>query len=132
MEQVINFFKEMNLYDEKLFKTLIKNTKIIHRPYEEIKEYVGCFLIENQIKIILPDIISKMDELIYVHEYTHALFSEDEDELFPNIMEATYINKYFTNEQKEIVVQKAKEIIASSESEEHIVGNKVKLNAITK
>ena len=132
MDKVINFFKEKHLYDEDLFKVLINNAKIIDKPYEEIRDFVGCFIVNGEIKLVLPKIRNEFDILIYMHEYTHALFIDDENEIFPNIMEAIYINKYFDNEQKEKVTTRTLNIINNSDSEEHIIGNKVKLNAITK
>lgn len=130
MDKVINFFKEMHLYDEDLFQVLINNTKILDRPYEEIKDFIGCFVVNGNIRLVLPKIHNEMDILIYIHEYTHALFIEDRDEIFPNIMEAIYVQKYFTEEQKGEFINRTRSMIATSESENHIIGNEVKLNIL--
>lgn len=130
MDRVIDFFKEMHLYNETLFQMLKDNTKVIDKPYDEIKDFVGCFLVNDNIKLVLPKIRSDIDILIYIHEYTHALFIEDRDEIFPNIMEAIYVNKYFREDQKGEFINRTRSIICTSESEKHIIGNEVKLNIL--
>lgn len=128
MSNVINFFKSMSLYNKDYFDYLKANTKVIDMPYSSIKDFVGCFVIGNECKLILPKINSIYDELIYVHEYTHALFLDDEKEIFPNLMEALYINKYVKdgNLKNEIIKSIYKEIKDSSD-ENHIIGKKFKL-----
>ena len=138
LKAVIDFFKKQNLYNEQYFKKIEANTKIYDRSYEEIKELVGCFPIydnENNIidvKLILPKIKNIYDVLIYVHEYTHALFIEDENEIFPNIMEAIFINKYCDEQTKAEIIEKTKTEILKETDENHIVGKKVKIMSIKK
>ena len=130
MGKIIEFFKQMNLYDEKVFENIKKNTKIIDKPYEEIMDFVGCFKREDSVKLILPTIKSIKDELIYVHEYTHILL-DDESEIFPNIMEAIYTNYYLKNEKKNVIDMTYNEI-ENSDSIDHIIGKKVKLMFINR
>lgn len=100
MDRIIQFFKKMNLYNEAYFSKIQEKTKIYNFSYEEIKDFIGCYPIYNEkeevidFKMILPKIYSFCDELIYVHEYTHAFDLEDHSEIFPNIMEAYYICMY--------------------------------------
>lgn len=131
MERIVNFFKDIGLYNEDYFNMLISNTKIINKPYNEIMDFVGCFKSENSCKVILPKIKNFNDELIYVHEYTHALFLDDENEIFPNIMEALYINYYVDdiNLKKELIL-KIKSEIKKSNSKGHVIGKKVKIMSI--
>lgn len=131
MERVINFFKDIGLYNEDYFNRLFQNTKIIDKPYNEIMGFVGCFKVNDFCKIILPKINSFNDELIYIHEYTHALFLEDNDEMFPNIMEALYINYYVSdiNLKKELIL-KTNEEIKNSYSKEHSLAKKIKIMSI--
>ena len=132
MDMVINFFKEMNLYDEQLFKNLENRIVIFDKPYEEIKEFVGCYQINGEYKLILPKLNSELDTLVYIHEYTHAIFIDDKEEIFPNVMEAMYIKKYI-NDKKTLdqIKEKAVNIINNSNSDKHVVANKVKLKLIS-
>ena len=131
MDKIINFFKQMNMYDEHYFNYLKQNTKIIDKPYNEIKEFVGCFKIDNKCRLVLPKINNINDELIYIHEYTHALFLDDELEIFPNIMEAIYINQNITDLNiKNQLIKKTKVEIENTDSFNHKIGKKVKLLSI--
>lgn len=128
---VIEFFKYMNLYNEDIFSKLEENTKIIDKPYNEIFDLVGCYKVNDSCKLILPKIYTIYDVLIWIHEYSHALFLEDELEIFPNIMEAYFLNKFIDNiELKKDIVNNTNEIIKNSESYNHIIGNKIKLHLI--
>ena len=125
---VVSFFKSMGFYNEEYFNILKNNSKIINMPYEEIKDLVGCYLTNDGCKLILPKINNIFDVLIWIHEYSHALFPEDELEFFPNIMEAIFINNYIKdNKVKEELINKTKYEISVSESISHISGKKVKL-----
>lgn len=125
MNRIINFFKKMNLYDEKIFANIKRNTKVIDKPYEEIMDFVGCFKKDDTFKLVLPTIKNIKDELIYIHEYTHILLN-DESEIYPNIMEAIYINNYLLKEKEEMIKTTYAEI-ENSDSIDHIIGKKVKL-----
>lgn len=130
---VISFFKYMEFYNEEYFNMLKKNSKVIDRPYEEIKEFVGCYPTIDGCKLILPKIKTIFDVLIWVHEYSHALFPDDELEFFPNIMEGYFINYFIKdNELKQRIIEKTKNEIIMTESIPHIVGKKVKLSVIDK
>ena len=129
MEQVISFFKEMGFYNEEYFKLINKKTLVINKDYEEIKEFVG-FYPEN-FKLILPKIKSNRDILIWIHEYSHALFPNDNDELFPNIMESIYINNYVSKKEKEELKNKVLDEISHSNSNKHTLAKKMKLKNIS-
>ena len=129
-DRIIEFFKNMNLYNEEYFNYLNDNTKVINKPYFEIIDFVGCYKMDDGCRLILPRINSFEDELIYVHEYSHALFPDDELEIFPNIMEALYINKYLDESKKEDLINKLKSDIIKTIDENHLVGKKIKLMSI--
>lgn len=133
MERVIDFFKNMNLYDKDYFEKIKKRTTIYNKPYEEIKDFVGCYPIYKDkeiidFKLILPMINSVADELIYVHEYSHALFLKDKSEIFPNIMEAYFINLYIRNiEIKKELLKNIQIQLENTEDINHKIGIKIKL-----
>ena len=130
-EEVIIFFKYMQLYNEEYFNKIKENTKVINKPYEEIKDFVGCFKINNDFRLILPKLESIDDILIYIHEYTHALFLDDETEIFPNLMEAIYINNFIDDKTiKKDLLNKTKDELNNSTSKNHIIGKKVKIYSI--
>ena len=130
-EELINFFKTIELYNEDYFNKIKVNTKTIDLPYEEIKDFVGCYKKDNEeFKLILPKLTDYYSMLIYIHEYTHCLFLDDEEEIFPNLMEAIFINKYIKD--RKTIIEKTKEEILKSTSEKHLIGKKVKLKAIEK
>ena len=135
MNCIVEFFKEIVFYDETYFRKIEENTKVYNKPYDEIKEFVGCYPIYNErneiidFKLILPKLDSIDSELIYVHEYTHALFLEDESEIFPSIMEAFYINKYARDKRK-ILLSLIEEQLKKTEDENHIIVLKIKKKII--
>ena len=130
-EYVLSFFKYMGFYNEEYFNMLKSNSKIINKPYEEIKDFVGCYPFEEGCKLILPKINSIFDILIWIHEYSHALFLDDESEIFPHIMEAYFINNFVTDfNLKQKLIDKIKKEISDTESTKHIVGKKIKLSLI--
>ena len=124
---VIDFFKRMGFYDEKYFNSL--KLTVINKEYDEIKEFVGFY--PGSFKLVLPSIKSVRDMLIWVHEYSHALFPDDDDEIFPNLMEATFINNYVYNKK---IINELKKItqkeINNSDSIEHTLAKRIKLSAI--
>jgi len=136
LNNVIDFFKEQGLYNEEYFKRIQENTKIYNKPYDEIKDFVGCYPIYNEnneivnFKLILPKINDIYDVLIYIHEYTHALFIEKNDETLPNLMEALYINKYCSKKIKREIVKKTKREIIKSKSLDHKIAKKIKIKNI--
>lgn len=136
---VIDFFKEMELYNEEFFNEINKNTTIYDKPYEEIKDFIGCYPIYNNkdklvnFKLILPKINSIYDILIYIHEYTHALFIDDDSQIFPNIMEGIFINKYILdNKLHNDIIWHTLNEIKNSNSDDHIIGKRIKLFYISK
>ena len=133
MNRVINFFKIMGFYNEDYFDYLNINTKIIDKNYNDLKDFIGCFKVENDCKLILPKIHNIYDELIYVHEYSHALFLDDDLELFPNVMEALYIDMYVSDIElkKEIINNICKEK-NNNNDKKHLIGKKTKLLLLNK
>lgn len=120
--RVIEFYKKMGLYTEKLFK-MIKDNTILIDYYDSI--FCGVFIKEDgSFRLVLPKISSVFDELVWVHEYAHAIFL-DEDEIFPNIMESYFINMYI--EDKEPIIKRIQEEIDNSVSENHTLSKKIKL-----
>ena len=127
---VIDFFKEIGFYNKEYFELIKNSTTIVDEEYENIIDLVGFY--PNIFKLILPKIKSYRDILIWIHEYTHALFPDDSDEIFPNLMEAYYINMYIKD--KKIVnklINKTKNEIDKSNDLEHTIAKKIKLNTIT-
>ncbi len=128
-EYVLKFFKESGFYNKEYFNKLSKNTIIIDKNYEDIVDFVGFY--PDNFKIVLPKIKTISDVLIWIHEYSHALFPEDSSEIFPNLMEAKFINMYI--DDKEIInelINKFQSIIDNSSCMEHVIANKIKINAI--
>ena len=128
-EYVINFFKDMGFYNKEYFDKIKNNTTVVNKDYKEIIEFVGFY--PDGFKLILPKIKSVSDILIWIHEYSHALFPEDTDELFPNLMEAYYINNYVMDMNIKNSIKK--EIILSinkSKCINHTIAQKNKLKMI--
>lgn len=133
---VIDFFKSMDLYDENYFNYINKRSKIFNLPYSEIKDFVGCYPIVKNNKIIgfnivLPKLNTIFDVLIYIHEYSHALDIEDECEIFPNLMEAIFLVEYLKDD--DLIKQQIKNIrieLSDNQSEKHRIGKKLKLNKL--
>ena len=120
--RVIEFYKKMGLYTEKLFKMIKDNTILI-----DYYDSIFCFVFikeDGSFRLVLPKISSVFDELVWVHEYAHAIFL-DEDEIFPNIMESYFINMYI--EDKEPIIKRIQEEIDNSVSENHTLSKKIKL-----
>jgi len=79
--EVKDFFKEEGIYSEEFFDFLKNKVKVI--PSGILKSWYGCFpIIENDkitdIKLLVPEMETKTDILINIHEYAHAheLFNE--------------------------------------------------------
>ena len=75
MEQVIAFFKEENI-DAKQFFEYIKN-KVHILPYDASIDLFGCFPILKEdiivdIRLLVPEIITKENLLVNIHEFYHA------------------------------------------------------------
>jgi hypothetical protein len=134
---VINFFKNMGFYNETLFKKIQNNTKLLNQDYKQIKEFIGCYpqVKDNDIidfKLILPNLKTMKDVLVYIHEYSHVIDIEDDNEIFPNIMEAYFLKKFLKDEEyiKE-EIKLVEEEILNSTSENHIVAKKVKIKILS-
>ena len=133
---IIDFFKSMELYDRNFFNHIKKKTKVLDLPYEEIKDFVGCFpvIVDDKVvdfNILLPKLNTIFDVLVYIHEYSHAIDIYDENEIFPNLMEAMFLVDYLQDD--ELITQQINRIyeeLKNNESERHEIGKKVKLNKL--
>lgn len=128
---ILSFFKEIELYDEDYFNLLKKNTTILHGKYEDIIDFIGVYYInDGKFKLYLPEIKTSKDLLIHVHEYGHALFKEDNEEIFPNILEYLFIlkNPELFDIKKEL--KNIKKELKNSASIKHDIGKKVKYNLL--
>ena len=125
---IIDFFKGMDLYNEEYFDKI--DVIVVDKKYEDIKEFVGFY--PDSFKMIVPKIKTIYDVLIWVHEYSHALFPEDDDEIFPNLMEAYFINKYISsNRIKNRIMKKTQNEIKECDDIEYNVAKRIKLSAIS-
>ena len=128
-EYIINFFKKMGFYQKDYFKSIEKNVTIINKDYKDIKEFVGFY--PDCFKLVLPKIKTYHDILVWIHEYSHALFPDDSSEIFPNIMEAYFINMYISDKKiiDSLLEQTQMEINTSTDNN-HRLAKKIKLNTI--
>ena len=129
---IIKFFKDLNVYDEKMFDLIEKNTTIVDRNYDEIKDLVGCYIVNNKPKLLLPKIYSNRDLLIHIHEYTHALTMSD-NEILPSMMEAFFVRLYIHD--KNVInelIAKTNEEIEKSVSKKHTIAKRIKLKYLKK
>ena len=131
---LIDFYKTLDLYDKDYFEKIQKKTFILDDDYNVIKDFIGFYpkyddnnnLVD--FKLYLPHLDGLENILIYVHEYAHALFPDDEDEIFPNIVEAIFLKDYLLHDKYiEWNIEKTKKELENTDSENHIIGKKVKL-----
>lgn len=128
MNDIEIFFKKMGFYNKDYFNKIKSRTLVIDNDYENIKEFVGFY--PDNFKLVLPKIKNTRDILIWIHEYSHALFPEDTSELFPNIMESIYINNYVNEEEKVELKDYIINELANSNSMSHTISKKIKLKSI--
>ena len=128
MNDIEIFFKKMGFYNKDYFNKIKSRTLVIDNDYENIKEFVGFY--PDNFKLVLPKIKNTRDILIWIHEYSHALFPEDTSELFPNIMESIYINNYVNEEEKVELKDYIINELDSSDSMSHTISKKIKLKSI--
>ena len=130
-DRVIDFYKLVGLYDEELFKKIKENTTLVESS-ELFSFCYGVFIKDDgSFKVCLPKLNSVFDEIVWVHEYAHIIqYVKDyeTDEIFPNIMESTFINMFV--EDREEIIRKTEEEINNSFSKEHTLAKKIKLNII--
>ena len=130
---LIDFFKSIGLYNEKYFNEIKDKTTILKGEYEKIKDFVGFYpryegnsLIDY--KLYLPELNSLDNILIYINIYAHALFPDDDEEIFPNIVESIFLKDYLVHKKYiEQNIEKTKEEVKHSDSDKHIIGKKIKL-----
>ena len=130
---LIDFFRSIGLYDKEYFDKIKSKTTILEGEYDDIKDFIGFYpKYENgsltDFKLYLPPLVGLDNILIYINEYAHALFPEDEDEIFPNIVEAMFLKDYLVHKKYiEQNIKRTIEEISRTDSEKHIVGKKIKL-----
>ncbi len=108
-EELINFFKRHNMYDEKTFNYLSNHTIMIDYNDPEQRDFIGCFYILDKfnrlqsISLGLPYVFNEKTMLISIHELTHGIenylklgkkFKKDITiEALPLLYEKIYINE---------------------------------------
>ena len=111
---VINFFKEHNLYDEEMFKYLGKYTFHFDYNMKENRIFTGCGPcvdkngILRKVYVSVPFVIDDITTIINIHEYTHAIefyydigkkFKKDKYvEVLPMMFELIYIREHYSKE----------------------------------
>ena len=75
-ERLIEFFKNEDMYDEKVFEYINSRTHVY--PFDTDPKFFGCYpKVENgtliDINLIVPETKTLKNFLINVHEYTHAI-----------------------------------------------------------
>ena len=111
----IDFFKKHNLYEEKMFDYIRRNSTLFDYRNEEQRIFIGCFYICNKqnilqkIKLCVPIIDSQITTLINIHEYLHAIElynkigkkyqNSDTEEVLPMLYELLY---FLDNPSKEL------------------------------
>ncbi len=100
MNKVIEFFKKENIYDEKFFEYI--KDKVHYLPSGSSLEWFRCVPIVNDnilvdIRILVPEIITKENLLVNLHEFFHAyeLYNELGKEYIENIEEKEINAKNF-------------------------------------
>lgn len=129
---LIDFFRSIGLYDKEYFDEIESKTTILEGEYDDIKDFIGFYTKSNDgltdYKLYLPPLVGLDNILIYVNIYTHALFPEDEEEIFPNIVESIFLKDYLVHKKYiEQNIKQTKEEIKHSDSEKHIIGKKIKI-----
>jgi len=122
---MVDFFKSIDLYNEEIFNYLNNHTEIVpNDKIDIIKE-------NEEIKLLLPEMIGIDNILIYIYMYTKALFTEDDEDIYPNLVQAMFLKEYLKIDK---ITEKCKK-----ETEEEIknqktykIGKIVKLNYLNK
>lgn len=133
---IIDFYKSIDLYNEEYFNLIKEKTIILEGKYDEIKDFIGFYPKYENDKLIdfrlyLPELIGLNNILIYIHEYCHAIFPEDNSEIFPNIIEATFIKEYLNIPKKtKEIIRKTKKQIEDNTSFQHKIGQIVKIKCL--
>ena len=78
-ERVIDFYKKMGMFNEKLFNQMKDNALLIDSNLENSSSFYGIYIkIDGSFRAILPKINNIYDELVWVHEYAHVLFVDED------------------------------------------------------
>jgi len=113
-DELINFFKRHNLYDEEMFNYFSENSSMIDYRDEEQHPYIGTFYLTdkskkiNKIHLNIPCIYDDVTMLICIHEIVHAILLYKslnkkislgvDCESLPMLYEKIYINEKNTSE----------------------------------
>lgn len=122
---MVDFFKTIGLYNEEIFNYLNNHTEIV--PNDEV-----AIIQENgNIKLLLPEMIGIDNILIYIYMYTKALFMDDEEDIYPNLVQAMFLKEYLKiNKITERCKHELEEEIKNQKT--YKIGKIVKLNYLNK
>lgn len=122
---MVDFFKSIDLYHEEIFNYLNNHTEIV--PIDKID-----IIQENgEIKLLLPEMIGIDNILIYIYMYTKALFIDDDEDIYPNLVQAIFLKEYLKIDKiTERYKIKTEEEIKNQKT--YKIGKIVKLNYLNK
>ena len=122
---VVDFFQTIGLYNKEIFNYLNNHTEIVP------KDKIDIFQENGEIKLLLPEIKGIDNILVYIYMYTKALFIDDEEDIYPNLVQAMFLKEYLKIDK---ITERCKR-----ETEEEIknqktykIGKIVKLNYLNK
>ena len=122
---MVDFFKSINLYNEEIFNYLNNHTEIVPNDKIDIVKEKG------EIKLLLPEMIGIDNILIYIYMYTKALFTEDEEDIYPNLVQAMFLKEYLKIDKiTENYKKETEEEIKNQKT--YKIGKIVKLNYLNK
>lgn len=132
-ENFINFFKQHNLYDEKMFEYIAVNSITFDYKYSDMVNNMGAYYwfkdkkILRGIRLIVPIIDSEKTALINVHKYMYAIMHYNDlnkpckiniyDEVIPMVFEKLYVLEH-PSEELEKYLNNIDEEIRNSTNEE--------------
>ena len=138
-QKFIDFLKNHNLYDEKVFKYWQENSTYFDYRDEDSRIFMGCFYqYENgylrKIGLFIPFIDDDKTLLINIHEYIHLLLLYykigtkhkigNDKEVLPLFFERIFVEENNTKELNKYY-QYLNQIINEENKEEYILGLKL-------
>lgn len=122
---MVDFFKSIDLYNEEIFNYLNNHTEIVSNDKIDIIQENG------EIKLLLPEMIGIDNILIYIYMYTKALFIDDDEDIYPNLVQAIFLKEYLKIDKiTERYKIKTEEEIKNQKT--YKIGKIVKLNYLNK
>lgn len=122
---MVDFFKSIDLYNEEIFNYLNNHTEIV--PNDKI----AIIKKDGDIKLLLPEMIGIDNILVYIYMYTKALFTDDEEDVYPNLVQAMFLKEYLKIDKiTEKYKKETEEEIKNSKT--YKIGKIVKLNYLNK